>query len=126
MLKKSLKLFFVATLFVLSTQSVLFAQDAKFRVPLNGSYTTNCLFNSTCASKTGSTNRSHTGLDYSAADKDILASNTGKIVKIVNNGNADHGLGNTVIIEDKIINVRAEATFGILKYSHLASFVPGL
>lgn len=123
MLDRILELCLVTML--LSTQNV-FAQDAKFRVPLNGSVTTQCTLNSVCASKSTSTARSHTGLDYNAASKDILASNVGKIVKIQLNGSSDHGLGNTIIIEHKIVNAQGGNETLYSQYSHLESFIPGL
>lgn len=123
MLRKSLKLYFAAMLFVLSTQGVLFAQDAKFRVPLNGPISTLCVFDTKdCYAK----GKHHTGVDYSSNNRDILATNAGKIVMIQNDGSSAHGMGNTVVIEHKIINVQGGTETLYSQYSHLQSFVPGL
>ena len=105
-------------------QISIFAQDAKFRIPLNGGSVV-CQFNTTnCAAK----GKFHTGVDYYATNGqyDILATNAGKIVKIQNNGNNDHGLGNAVIIEHKIINAQGGSETIYSLYGHLKSFIPGL
>jgi murein DD-endopeptidase MepM/ murein hydrolase activator NlpD len=108
---------------IFGLQTTASAQDAKFRVPLNGSYAVNCYFNSACASTNGG---KHTGVDYSAANKDILAANAGRIVLIVSNGYGDHGLGNTLIIEHKVTNPQGGVETLYSQYSHLASFITGL
>lgn len=119
---KSLYLgFLVFLLLIFSGESL--CQDARFRVPLSGSYTIQCVLNSTCASTNGG---KHTGVDYAASNTDILAANAGKVVLIQNNGNQDHGLGNTVIIEHKIVNTGGGVEYLYSQYSHLAGFIPGL
>jgi murein DD-endopeptidase MepM/ murein hydrolase activator NlpD len=126
MLKKSLKLFLAAMLFVLSTQGGVFAQDAKFRSPLNGGSTI-CAFNSTTCYSRG---KYHSGLDMSSTDKNIYATNAGKIVAIVPNdlstNNADHNMGNSIIVEHKAINPQGATEILYSSYSHLESFSPGL
>ena len=115
--------FCTAILLTLFFQQNLFARDARFRVPINGTYTVQCILNSACASTSGG---KHAGIDYAAANKDILAAADGKVVKLVANGNNDHGLGNTIIIEHKILNLEGGIETLYSQYSHLAGFIPGL
>ncbi|MBV9242506.1 MAG: peptidoglycan DD-metalloendopeptidase family protein, partial [Acidobacteria bacterium] len=103
--------------------TVASAQDAKFRVPVNGTYKIQCTINSACASTTGG---KHTGNDYTASNHDIVASNAGKVVLLQQNGDADHGLGNTIILEHKITNAQGGTEIMYSQYSHLESFIGGL
>jgi len=107
---------------VVSISSAL-AQDARFRVPVNG-VSIICKFNITDCYVKG---KYHTGIDYFSSNRDIFATNVGKIVKIQNNdGVNDANMGNTVIIEHKIINTNGGSEILYSQYSHLASFVQGL
>jgi murein DD-endopeptidase MepM/ murein hydrolase activator NlpD len=99
------------------------AQDAKFRTPVNGA-SVMCKFDTTNCYVSG---KYHTGVDYYSSNKDILATNAGKIVRIQkNDGVSDAKMGNSVIIEHKIINTTGGSETIYSQYSHLASFVTGL
>lgn len=112
----------VVMTFIVFTSNVI-AQDARFRVPVNGASVV-CTFNTTNCYARGSY---HTGIDYFSSNKDILATNAGKIVRIQkNDGVNDANMGNTVIIEHKIINTSGGIEVLYSQYSHLASFAPGL
>ncbi len=117
--------FFFAVLFFTALFNHPFsAQDARFRVPLNGG-TIVCVFNDTQCAVSG---QYHTGIDYHATDgnKDILATNAGKIVSITYNGSQDHGMGNAVIIEHKIVNVQGGVQYLYSLYAHQDSVISGL
>jgi len=126
MLRKSFRLFLGAMLSVFTSQSGVFAQDAKFRAPLNGGSTI-CAFNSTNCYSQG---KHHSALDMSSSDKNIYATNAGKIVAIIPNdlsaNNVDHNMGNSIIIEHKAINPQGATEILYSSYSHLDSFSPGL
>lgn len=104
----------------------LAAQDDRFRTPVN-SPSVQCEFNILDCYVTG---KHHTGVDYYSSNRDILAAAPGRIVKIQpddpSGTNADHGMGNTVIIEHRIVNTQGGYQTLYSQYSHLASFVPGL
>jgi len=100
------------------------AQNAKFQLPVSGgSIYSPCRFNlTTCA-----TSSYHTGIDiHSTGNDDILASNVGKIVAIIQNGSSDHNMGNTIVIEHKIQNAQGGVETLYSQYSHLSSFMPGI
>ena len=83
--------FFCAAFFLtLLFQQNYFAQDARFRVPLNGA-TVACTFDTLNCYVSG---KHHTGVDYYASNRDILATAPGKVVKIqyddTSGTNSDH------------------------------------
>src|SRR5687767_1980858 len=117
--------FFAAILFVLSTQGSLFAQDGKFRVPLNGGrLVSTCGFNSTGCFVSG---KYHSGNDYATTgDDSVLASNAGKIVFLQSMNSNDHGMGTVVIVEHHAYDTAGKPVTLYSTYNHLASLVAGL
>jgi len=112
----------VVMTFIVFTSNVV-AQDARFRVPVNG-VSVICTFNTTNCYVKG---KYHTGVDYFSSNKDILAANAGKIVRIQkNDGVNDKNMGNTVIIEHNTVNLNGGTEILYSQYSHLASFIQGL
>lgn len=113
-------------LIVLTSGGIVAAQDNRFRVPVNN-WTTACNFNTTQCYAQG---KYHTGVDYYSNNRDIVATAPGKVVKIqpddTTSTNKDHNMGNTVIIEHRIVNIQGGFQTIYSQYSHLASFIPGL
>jgi murein DD-endopeptidase MepM/ murein hydrolase activator NlpD len=100
----------------------VFSQDARFRTPVNSS-TIACIFDTkNCFAK----GKHHTGIDYYSSNKDILASNVGRIIRLQKNDGTDANMGKTVIIEHKIINTSGGTEILYSQYSHLADFVENL
>jgi murein DD-endopeptidase MepM/ murein hydrolase activator NlpD len=92
-----------------------FKVNPKFSFPVNkDEYWIRQRFNSPLRTRyTGSKNRKidyvqHAGIDLApnpdAKDFNVYSIYDGKIVKIVKNGNEDHGLGNVIIIEHNTLN----------------------
>ena len=94
----------------------LHAEDKLFIHPAKTYQLSNCVFNvKTCASDT----KNHTGIDYSKnGDKDIIAANDGTVVKLEAMSSSDHGMGNNIIIEHKLI----DGSKIYSTYSHLDSY----
>jgi murein DD-endopeptidase MepM/ murein hydrolase activator NlpD len=62
----------------------------------------------------------HTGDDYYNSNLKALATNCGKVVSKIYNGQGDHGFGNTLIIQHALLGGYAYSVYG-----HLASFAQG-
>lgn len=94
--------------------SFVMAEDV-FIPPAASSISSGCNFgNKPCAS----TNRYHDGIDFSGnGDKTVRATNHGRVHKIVKNGDSDHGMGNTVILEHFTVDGQRVCS----SYSHLKS-----
>lgn len=98
-----------------------FAGTQVFIAPTTSAISNGCNYGNTpCASETGAY---HSGIDFrGSGDKTVRATNHGRVHAIVKNGQGDHGLGNTVILEHFLANGGRVCS----SYSHLASIDPGI
>jgi hypothetical protein len=93
-------------------------QHAVFAEPVTG-VTVACIFNyRRCASP----GRYHAGIDY-FGDPEVVTVAPGRVVVTQANGDKDHGLGNTVIVEHEVVST-GQIVYSL--YAHLAAFAPGV
>lgn len=88
-----------------------------FIPPATANVSSGCNYgNKPCASQ----NSYHDGIDFSGIDptkREVRATNHGRVHKIIKNGDGDHGMGNTVILE----HFTTEGQRVCSSYSHLKS-----
>lgn len=101
-------------LVVFSASKIFAGEYDVFIHPVSSGISRGCDFgNNPCASA-GSY---HAGIDYTSSDRSVVAVNHGRVVEIVENGEGDHGLGNTVILEHWLL----DGSIVYSCYSHLES-----
>lgn len=117
MLKKLFFCLLLTTCHVVLNYSIILAQTtSNFSLPVTEDKSQYRKFDS--QAKEG---KYHTGDDYYNPDLKVLATSCGKIVSIINNGQDDHGFGNTIIIKHELKN---EDVYSL--YAHLAGFTPDI